>query len=167
MASMNLNTDDLPEPDSLEPVAAGEYLCEITDSDVAMIKSGKGQMLNLTMQVLNGPMAGRKIWDRINFQHSNEIAQKIGQQTVKAICKAVGFEGHLEDSTALHSVPLLVRVEIEDKDANYRPKNIVKGYRMAAQARPAPAQSQPAATAARPAPAAAPAKAAGAMPWKK
>ena len=170
MAALDMQTAELPDPDTLEPVPPGEYMVEIVASDVVLTKAGDGERLSLTLNIVGGNYENHKIFDNINFRNPNEIAERIGKQTIKAICQAVGFEGHLEDSTALHGVPLLARVVIDDKNPNYKPKNVVKGYRAAQQSAPPPRSAAPAAKpksapAAR-APAAAPTKAGG-MPWKK
>jgi hypothetical protein len=168
MATLNLNTEDLPEPDSLEPVPAGEYLVEIIESDAVQTKAGNGERLAITFAVIDGEFRGRNIWDGINYRHSNPKAQEIGQKQINALCRAIGFSGHLEDSTQLHGVPLLVRVIVEQDDPQYRPKNVVKAYKAANEA-PAPAApsaraAAPAATQARPAAASA---AAASRPWKR
>lgn len=168
MATLNLNTEDLPEPDSLEPVPAGEYLVEIIESDALQTKAGNGERLAITFEVIDGEFRGRKIWDGISYRHSNPKAQEIGQKQINALCRAIGFSGHLEDSTQLHGTPLVVRVIVGQDDPQYRPKNIVKAYKAANEA-PAPAApparaAAPTATQARPA--AAPAAAAS-RPWKR
>ena len=145
MASMNLNTEELPDSDNLEPVPGGVYAVEIVESDTVVPNSGKGEMLKVTMEVIEGPYVNRKIWDNILYVHPNEDAQRIGQQKIKSICKAVGFAGQLEDSTQLHSVPFQVRVIIEEKDG-YAPKNVVKAYLEGAQATASPAPRQTAAS---------------------
>ena len=160
-----IETDDRS---SLEPVPAGSYVVQIIESDVAATKSGGGLMLKVTLEVYEGPYANRKIWDNINFQNQNEVAQRIGQQAVKAICHAVGFGGALtnERLIELHGIPLRARVAIEtDESSQYAPKNVVKRYSPAEvgqataapvprQAAQAPRQAAPAARQAAPAAAA-------------
>lgn len=157
MAQMNINTADLPDQDRFEPIPAGKYAVQIIESDSVALKTGNGESLNITLEVIEGDFAGRKVFDRLNYLHTNQIAQRIGQQGMKSICKAVGFEGHLSDSEVLHGIPLVAKIVIEQKDQNYEPKNVVKGYEAIGGSQPASQpsaqQQQPAPSAARPAPA--------------
>ena len=152
MASMNLNTEELPEPEYMDLglLPRNRYRCEIVESDTAVPKTGRGEALNLTMEVMEGAFTGRKIWDNILYSHPSENAQKIGQRQIKSICNAVGFAGQLEDSTQLHGVPLMVRVGVEkDPKGVYADKNVVKSYSPVEGAQatnaPAPRQAAPAA----------------------
>lgn len=149
MASMEFDTTAAPDPDNFDPLPAGSYEVEIVESDVVAARSGNGTMLKITMAVIGGEYAGRRIWDNINFQHVNETAQRIGQQRVKSICNAIGFEGVLEDSTQLHGVSFMCRISLEN-DAERGPQNRVKSYSAANQQQSAP-PPKPVAPAPRPA----------------
>ncbi|MGL4296918.1 MAG: DUF669 domain-containing protein [Aestuariivirga sp.] len=168
MATLNLNTADLPEPSSVEPVPAGEYLVEITESDAVANSKNTGELLKLTMRIIDGDFIGQMIWDNISYRHENPKVEDIGKKQINSICRAIGFDGHLEDSTQLHGQPLVVRVTLEQNDPQYAPKNVVKAYKpWLSSPAPAPAQQARAAqqpTARQPAPAAA---AGGKMPWKR
>ena len=159
--------DSVEPRESIEPVPAGEYVAEIIESDVVDLKSGKGRGVKLTLKIVEGQLEGRRIWDQINYRHENEVAQKIGQQTLAELCSACGIRGPLEDTEHLHGNPIRVRVAIEtDKSGNYCPRNVVKKYGVhdhasAPAPRQAPARQDP--------PASSPPKAAsgGAMPWRR
>ena len=166
MATLNLNTADLPEPSGVEPVPAGEYLVEITESDAVANSKNTGDILKLTMRIIDGDFIGQMIWDNISYRHQSPKVEDIGKKQINSICRAIGFEGHLEDSTQLHGQPLVVRVTLEQPDPAYAPKNVVKAYKPA-DAPPAPAPVQqtraaPQATARQAAPAGG-----GKMPWKR
>lgn len=164
---------DVP-PDEFTPLPAGEYLAQIISSDVKDTKTGTGQMLNLTWEVMTGPQEGRMIFDRINIRNQNEKAQAIGLRQLANICEALGVP-HVDDSEELHHRPLkLVVVIEEDKNGQYGPQNRIKKYAPANGTAPkAPPASQP--KAAPPAqrqtasvPAAGAQKAtAGARPWAR
>lgn len=176
MANLNMAFDaNSVEPgrSDFEPIPPGEYLAQIVESDVVTPKSGKGMMLKLRFDILDGAYANRVIFCQINYQHENPTAQLIGQQLLKSICDAIGFEGALEDSSDLHFRPMKIVVKVrQDKTGQYGPQNEVRAAKpVAASAPPAgKAQaaaattphraSQTAATAPRPAPAAGQAR-----PW--
>lgn len=123
------------DPNSVEPgmdftpVPAGDYAAQITESNVAPPKSGNGLMLNLTWEIVEGEYDKRKFWQRINYKHMSAQAQLIGQQQLKAICDAIGLQGHLTDSEMLHFQPCRVRLSIDHKNKDYDPKNEVKSVK--------------------------------------
>lgn len=159
-------------PDEFTPLPAGEYLAQIISSEIKDTKTGTGQMLNLSWEIVTGPMEGRMIFDRINIRNQNEKAQAIGLRQLANICEALGVP-HVDDSEELHHRPLkLVVVIEEDKSGQYGPQNRIKKYapangtvqRAAAPAQqkaaPPPAQRQTATT-----PPVQQKAAAGARPW--
>lgn len=118
------------------PLPAGTYLAKIIESDLVDTKSGSGQILKLTFEIADGDYTGRKVWDQPNIVNANPTAQTIGQQRLKAICDAIGHSGNVDDSEELHEQPMLIRLAVEQKDANYAPKNVIKGVYAADMATP-------------------------------
>lgn len=164
----------IPESDNnFDPIPAGAYKVQATESEVVDIKSGNGQALVLTFEVVDGPYANRKLWDRLNIRHASEQAQSIAQRALADLFLATNTPPS-RDSADLHFKPVMARVVIDAKDENYAPKNVIKGYKPVPGGSPPPAQ-RAAAPAARPAaastlrPAARPAaaQAAGARPWSR
>lgn len=155
----------------MEILPPGKYPVQIIESEMRETRTG-GQMLKLTMEVLDGPSKGRKIWDNLNLVNSNPQAQEIAHRTLSAICHAVG-KLQVQDSEELHFRPLMATVEvaIDDRDKalppdEQRKQNRVKGYSSAdgsAASRPAAASRTNAAL-----PPSAQAKpASAAPPWRK
>lgn len=114
--------------ESFDPVPAGEYLCIITASEQKPTKSGNGSFLELVFEVIEGPFKGRKLWDRLNLVNPNELAVKIAQATLSAICRAVGVM-QPKDSCELHDIPLVCKVRVEKRADSDEPANTIKGYR--------------------------------------
>lgn len=134
------------EPDQpRDPLPAGEYLAQIIDSSMEPTKSNNGQFLKLTYQVVDGPMKGRLTWTRLNLDNPNDKAVEIAQRQLSAICHACGVL-QVQDSTQLHNLPHVIKVDIEQRDVNYAPSNVIKSWRRAeGQPKPATAaQQQPA-----------------------
>ncbi len=132
----SFNAADVDPSSPREILPKGEYRVHIVKSDLAQTQKG-GTMLVLEFDVLDGEHQGRKVWDRINLVNANETAQRIGQQTLSAICRATGVM-NLTDSEHLHFKPLvaLVAVEFDSRDvglpeADRRMQNTVKGYKHA------------------------------------
>jgi hypothetical protein len=153
---------DIPEDDrNFEPIPPGNYAMQVIDSEIKDTKTGTGQQLVLTLEVTDGPMTHRRIWDRLNIRNQNADAQRIAQRALADLCLAVGIAS-LHNSEDLHFKPFVGRVTIKaDKSGQYGPQNAVR-YRAGKQA--AATAGAPVAGAARPA-AAKPA--ANARPWAK
>ena len=138
---------DVPEDDrSFDPIPVGSYQLQVIDSKIDDTKSGTGQLLTLTLEVIDGPYAGRRIWDRLNIQNQNPDAQRIGQRSLADLCIMLEIM-ELDDTEELHFKPFVAKVTVApDKSGQYGPQNRVR-YNGGKAATP-PAQK---ATAAKPA----------------
>jgi hypothetical protein len=127
---------------SFDPIPAGTYNLQVIESRIEDTKNGSGQMLVLTLEVIDGEYAGRKIWDRLNIRNQNPDAQRIAQRALADLCISLGIV-ELSDSEELHFKPFTARVRIEsDKSGQYDPQNRVR-YNGAPPAQKAPAQKAP------------------------
>lgn len=167
MARFNFDSTNVTPQATMGPLPAGEYLAHITESDVVNLKSGNGQGLKLTFEVIDGPFKGRRVWESLNVVHSNELAQSIAQSQLSAICRATGVI-KLDDTAALHRKPMKITVAIKPASGDYKEGNSIKGYDSAAGAAPAQQLFPAGAPAANsPAPAPAPAAPKAAPAWAK
>lgn len=123
---------------SFEAIPEGWYPVVITESDMVDTKAGDGRYLKLKLQIIDGPFSGRTLFDQLNLENPNETAVKIAKGSLSAICRAVG-RMTVRQSEELHNLPLQARVIQEEYRGEM--KNKVKGYKAAAEAAPAPAQS--------------------------
>ena len=139
MASLNFDASTI-DTTSRDPIKPGTYEAVITESEIRATKSGNGKGINLTFEILSQEAKGRKVWAWINSQHPKQEAQRIGQEELARICKAVGVE-KLQDTAQLHNLPLMITVAIDKDDPT---RNVVKGYKAKA-AQTADAGSQGAA----------------------
>ena len=108
-----------------EPVAPGTYEAVVADSEIRPTRSGAGEGLNLTFEIVSGEQKGRKVWTWINIRHPNPTAQKIGEEELARLCFAVGVT-RLSDTAQLHDRPLMITVAIDRDDPT---RNVVRGYR--------------------------------------
>lgn len=157
---------DVPADDrAFEPIPAGSYKLQVIDSEIRETKAQDGdQQLVLTLEVLEGPYANRRIWDRLNIRNKSADAQRIAQQALGNLCFTLNLPV-LRNSEDLHFKPFVARVGIRtDKTGQYGPQNTVRYPREgAAPARPATqtAQTTPATQVAKPQ------THTGAKPWLK
>lgn len=138
MAQFGFNVAEV-EPQTFETLPAGDYICEVVDSEMKETRAGTGQYLQLTLKVLQGNFAGRLLWDRLNVINPNEQAQNIGRQVLSALCHAAG-KPNAQDSQQLHGIPVSVKVVAKD-DPQRGLQNEVKGYKSAGVSTPAMQQA--------------------------
>lgn len=171
MAQFNFDTNSVEKRESnYELLPAGWYTAQVTESEIVRLNSGNGSALKLTIEVLQDGYRGRKVWARLNVQHSNPKAETIAQQQLRELCDSIGVV-RMQDTTELHNKPMCVKVKIrKDDSGQYEDQNEVTGFKPAGGS-PAHGQAMAAGMAQRSVPpaAAAPAAAAGAAspPWAK
>lgn len=168
MANLGMNFDATAvEPDTggrSNPIPEGRYVLQVVESDVVENSKGNGSILKLTLEVFDGPLTGRKLFENLNIQHANVQAQEIAQKQLSALCHAAGVTA-VTDSAELHYQPFEADVGIEPESpkpggGTYAAKNKITKYHFGEAS--APAGKAPAT---RPAQTAAPA--AAAKPWQR
>jgi hypothetical protein len=127
---------------ALDPIPAGKYLAMITQSQMKPNKAGTGQFLELTFQIIEGEHKNRQLWARLNLVNPNELAMKIAQAELSAICRAVGVLTP-NDSVELHNLPLVIKVRCKKRKDTDEIGNEIGGYekRDAVTGRPQQAQT--------------------------
>lgn len=114
-----------------EPIPDGEYLAMIIDSDICDTKSGTGQYLKVTHQIIDGPFNGRYIFANLNIVNQNATAQQIGQAQLSSICHATGVLHAIQDSAELHNKPMVIKVKYVPEKDGYRAKNEISAWKAA------------------------------------
>jgi hypothetical protein len=164
MAQFDFDTGSVEKRENTyELLPAGFYTAQITESEIVPLKSGNGQALKLTFEVLQDGYRGRKVWARLNVRHTNQETERIAQQQLRELCESIGL-ARFRDTSELHNKPMQIKVKIrKDEKGQYEDQNDVNGFRPAAggaapMAAAAPRAAAPAANA----------PAAGATPpWQK
>ena len=144
---------------TFEPVPKGDYTAVMTASQFKPTSKGDGEFLECLWEIVDGEFAGKKVYDRLNLKNSNDTAVKIANNTLSAICHAVGVL-HPDDSSELQGKPAMIAVDVEerkDKPGNF--SNRITKYSAVGAA--------PAANTATTAPAGNAAKSGAKPPWKK
>jgi len=127
MAQLNFNANEVESSD-FEPIPAGDYTCQIVQSEMKETKAGTGQYLELRIQVLDEPYTGRLVFERLNLINPNDTAVKIANRTLADICTAVGVM-EPEDSEELHGIEFTASVKVEEARGDFPPSNSVKKYK--------------------------------------
>lgn len=156
-----------------QPVPPGDYVVQVESSDIKDAKKAGNRFIELSLLIIEGEHANRKLTDRINLWNDNPKAVEIAQRTLNALCVAVG-KMSVSDTTELHGIPMLATVKVKpgtpyEKDGQTvqgSPQNEIGTYKPLSQRGAAPAPT-PVATAT-PSAAGSPAPASGGgMPWKR
>ncbi|MGV8956019.1 MAG: DUF669 domain-containing protein [Cypionkella sp.] len=88
----------------------GEYLVQVVDSDVKPTKNNTGEYAELTYEVMDGPLKGRKHWARITLDNQNKDAVEIGQRQMASLREATGV-ANPRDTQDFHNIPHIIRIE--------------------------------------------------------
>lgn len=127
MARFNFDASTVAPQAPMGVVPAGQYLAHITESDVVDLKSGNGQAMKMTLEILDGQFKGRKVWENLNIVHTNPQAQGIAQSQLSAICFATGVM-KLEETASLHFKPIKITVAVRPASGDFKESNTIKGY---------------------------------------
>lgn len=137
---------DASAVEPMQPLGAlppGRYEFAIVDTEIKTAKSGQGQYLQVTSDVIGGPLSGRKLFDRFNIAHANKQAEDIGKGQLAALCAAVGVV-RFNDTSELHGRRWVGDVRIDRNADTGAESNRVTAYMPAGAGAPAMPQ-QPAA----------------------
>lgn len=121
---------------SFDAIPAGKYQAVIIASEEKPTKAGNGSYLELTLEIIDGEFAKRRVWDRLNLNNPNDQAVGIARATLSAICRAVNVP-KLRDSAQLHDLPMTIRVIQKKNEQSGEMGNEIKGYEPAGGAAPA------------------------------
>lgn len=128
MANLNgFDANQVEPTGDFDPVPAGKYLAVITESEMKPTKSGSGNYLQLTFEIIDGPHKGRLLWARLNLDNPSATAVAIARAELSAICRAVGVLAP-KDSVELHDLPLVIHVKCKKREDTGELTNEVKGY---------------------------------------
>jgi hypothetical protein len=128
MAILNFNAAAVAPQMGFEPVPAGWYNVKIVGSEMKPTKAGDGSYLELTLEVLDGTYANRKLFHRLNIENKNPVAVNIAYSELSAIGHVTGVI-QIGDSQMLHNIPFQIRVTVKAASGDYDASNEIKGYR--------------------------------------
>ena len=150
---------------SSDLVPPGEYEVRIAGTEYKETSKGNGSYLRIRYKIIDGPMAGRSIFDNLNLWHKTDQTRLIAQSQLKAIAKAINHPNpnFIRNTEELIGGALKIRVIV---NGDY---NDVKSYKGSELQPVAPQAPQPAAPVAPqtppPPPTAVPAATGAATPW--
>lgn len=113
-----------------EPIPPGRYLATITASGMKPSKSGGGDYLELTFELIAGAYKGRKVWARLSLRHHKPTVCAMAERELSAVCHAVGV---LKPSASedLHDLPLAIVLVVKPRDDGGGDANKIVKYEVA------------------------------------
>lgn len=127
MATLNFDATNVEPNVGFEPLPEGKYQAVIVESEMKATKAGTGKYLELKMEVIEGEMKGRAVWDRLNLENPNQTAVDIARGTLSAICRAVNVM-QPKDSVDLHNLPMTILVKCKKRPDDGSISNEIGGY---------------------------------------
>ena len=137
------NAAEVEPSTGFSAIPAGKYLAVITEDEMKETRSGGGQYLKLTFEIIDGEYKGRKLWVNLNLVNANPKAVEIARADLSAICRAVGVM-QLQDTVQLYNLPLVINVKCKKDPETDEMRNEVKGYEAKASFAPNAAPATPA-----------------------
>lgn len=126
MAQFNYTANVNDTYEGFELIPAGTYQAIISDSSIVVPKSGVGQMLKMTVEIINHPtLNGRKIFENLCIQHKKQQAEEIAKRKLNSYCAATGVIT-LNDSMELHNKPFGIKVGIRKGQNGYGDANEIQ-----------------------------------------
>lgn len=123
-AALNFNAAAVAPDEGRSAVPAGWYGVKIVASELKPTSKNDGEYLQMTLEILEGPHARRKLFDRMNLKNPNQTAVEIGQGRLSAYCHATNVI-MLNNSMQLHGIPFKVKVRLKPAEGQYDESNEV------------------------------------------
>jgi hypothetical protein len=126
MADFDFNPSEYVDTktSTFDPLPNGTYSAMISNSDYKATKAGTGHYIELVIDIIDGPHAGRKLWERLNVDNPNKQAEDIARSALNRLLVSCG-KPDARNTEAIHDIPFKVDVEIDRKDST---RNRIAGY---------------------------------------
>ena len=131
MANFNYQVTEQVQTTSendFQPIPAGKYSVYIEEITINETRAGTGQYLRIKLRVADGqPYANRIIWTYINFQNTNPVAERIGQQKLNQLLLSCGLHV-IQDTDELLNREVLAQIIVREASNGYEASNDVKAF---------------------------------------
>lgn len=121
----------------------GDYIVRIVNSEAKATSAGDGGFLCLTLECLQGPMAGKTFDHNLNLYNKSAQAVEISLKKLSALCHVTG-QYQISDASQLHGIPFIATIGPQAKDPSYCDVKAVKTIDGHQPGKPAAAPSAPA-----------------------
>jgi len=109
---------------------AGDYPAVLVASEKKQTKDDSGSYLKMDFQIIRGEFQNKHIFTNLNLwlaqtDEKKKMAVKIAKGQLSELCRAVGV-GTPKDSTELHGVPIMIRLNAKENGEYGMQNNITK-----------------------------------------
>ena len=144
MLNESFDVNNLPQGDggNFDPLPAGWYTAQITQSSLETTKAGTGQYIKVRYDILGPTHQGRVVFGNLNISNPNPKAEEIGRQQLGDLMRAIGLS-QVRDTDQLIGGECSIKLAIQ-KSEQYGDSNEVKAWKaLDGGGMQRPAQSQP------------------------
>ena len=170
--TQDFSQGEIEEKPSYELIKPGKYMMQLSSCEHKRNNKNNGSWVNYKIEILDGSFSGRVFFTRINADHENETAARIGAEQLTVLSKLCKLQTFNDPEDALNK-PFNGIVMIEEGSNGYEPQNKldfnalkkeIRSGAVAPVAKPERVESAPSDT-----PRAAPSQdlGEGVMPWAK
>lgn len=100
---------------AFEPIPAGTYAVQITDTDLKTTKNADGKYIWLELTVVRNPdYNGRKVFARITISNPSQKAVDIGRAQLGDLLEITGITNGFSDTEELKNKIIGVKVKVVD-----------------------------------------------------
>lgn len=104
-------------------VPEGKFLSKIRDIKEKQSDRTGSRSIQVTLEVVKGPMAGNSVFENFIFDHTNEVAVEVGADRAKKLgsvfgLKLVGPQGLLENRENLLEQEVIIHVKNTSREYN-------------------------------------------------
>ena len=117
MADFNFNPSEYVDTktSTFDPLPNGTYSAMISNSDYKATKAGTGHYIELVIDIIDGPHAGRKLWERLNVDNPNKQAEDIARGALNRLLMACG-KPDAKDTESIHDIAFIMVLDIDRKE---------------------------------------------------
>jgi hypothetical protein len=126
VAKIEINKEEA-EKSRFTPIPEGMYDLMVSMADEGPAKSNPAnRRVSVTIDVIDGPMTNRKIFDGYNTVHTDATTQAIGQRGVYMLGLAVGLRRPVEDTDELLNIPFKAYIGVRENKDTGELQNYIK-----------------------------------------
>ena len=118
LTGLNLDPNVEESQGEFTVIPAGIYKAVIVHDEICDTKAGTGKLLKLQLQIIEGYHQGAIVKDNLNIINPHQVAQKIGQGTLKRICNLCKVQYPPQDTSGLYGRPMAITVKVSTFTSN-------------------------------------------------
>jgi len=142
MARFDFKLNDYEKDgDGFSLIPDGEFEFIVEKAELKQTKAKTGHYLNFTYSIVGDKYENRKVFDLINIDNPNEIAQRIGRGRLHKLAEACGCV-EVDDSDLLIDKVFRGMLGVEKGTGGYEDKNVVKKFIPKGGSKPEPASKE-------------------------